>query len=143
MDMTRWSLERVKILAVWEDGTSAIVGNEYGKGRCLFIRTVHPGLSHTTKNWATNCLYRDFYPGARQLLGALVDEALGKRGRLVELKNCPVRVEVALRAQEEKKRWVLNLLNYDVNLSRVGSVKVSLRPPHKVKRVFYPYPSEK
>ena len=57
----------------------------------------------------------------------------------VEVNACPKNVEVVVRQQPEKQRWMIHLLNLDANLGRVAGVSMVARPPSSGElKVSYP-----
>jgi len=133
-----------KVVGAWEDGTPAVIENRFGAGGCIFIAATWPGLSHTGRATTIDPLYRDFWDGARELLAGCVKRGLEITGVTVplEVENCPKQVEVALRTQEDKKRWIIQCLNYDPKLSVVKDMVVKVRPPSLSNlKAYYPYPA--
>lgn len=134
-----------RVLAKWESGEPAIVTNRFGKGTCTLITALYPGLSHTTKGWAVHALYKEFWPGARELIAESVrGAAAGARFTLpFTVKDCPEYVEIAIRSQPDKNRWMLHLLNYDPRLTNVSGIELSVRPPSLGNlKMFYPSDGE-
>ena len=53
-------------------------------------------------------------------------------------------VELTIRAQPEKRRWMVHLLNYDPKVERVKGCRVTVRPPKTGGvRAFYPEDGKK
>jgi len=133
-----------RAVGVWPDGDPAVVENKFGEGKCILIAATWPGLSHTGRATTVDPLYRDFWEGARELISGCVSRGLEMAGVVLPLQveNCPKQVEVGLRIQAEKRRWVVQLLNYDPGIAVVKDVVVKVRPPSLERmRVHYPYPA--
>jgi hypothetical protein len=134
-----------KVIGTWQDGTPAAVENSYGKGRCIFLAPIYPGLSHTSGGWVVDDLYKDFWAGSRELIAGCVRRGLEVANVVlpVEVKNCSVRVELSLKKQDDRNRWMVHLLNYDPKIPLVKDVEVSVNvpPDRKVKGVYYAYPA--
>ncbi len=82
----------------------AILINEYGKGRCLYM----------AGNFFEH--YHDYHnPDYRRIVANAAD--LMAR-RLVSLKGCPTSVEVALRFQPAKGRLMVHLVNFTGEMTR-------------------------
>ena len=125
-----------KTVAVWRSGEPAIVTNAYGKGHVIFLTATYPGLSHTKRGFR----YK-FWPGTRELLASAVRGALeAAEGTLpFEVNNCPSTVEVVMRRQTDKSRYILHLLNYDDKSPPVRGVEVTVRrPAGESVTAFYP-----
>jgi hypothetical protein len=132
-----------RVLAEWEDGSPAVVENAFGKGACVFLSPVCPGLSHVTSGWNVDDLYKDYWPGARELIAGCVCRGMGHAGVEVPVavSNCPQRVEVGLRLQEHRNRWIVHLLNYDPKLTVVQGVELHVAVPSTDGlSVYYPHP---
>jgi len=130
-----------RTVATWEGGEPAIVTNTFGKGTCTFITTIHPGLSLTTKGWAVHALYKDFWPGACELIAETVRGAASaaKVPLPFSVENCPEYVETVIRSQPDKNRWMFHLLNYDPKLTAISKIRLRVRPPSlEGLKVFYP-----
>jgi len=138
--------DRVKVgeatvLAEWQNGGPALLVNEYGKGRCLFLTATYPGLCHVTSGWEMYSTYFRFWPGIRELLAGLIQGGLAEAGTRLpaEASNCPTEVELTVRTQQENNRWMVHLLNYDTELDRIRGCAITVRPPSMdTLRIFYP-----
>lgn len=136
-----------RVVGVWEDGTPAVVENRYGKGLCMFLSSVYPGLSHTTGGWTVDALYKEYWGGAKELMAGCVRRGMqsSKVVSPIDVRSCPETVEVALRRQSRKNRWLVHLLNMDPKVNLVKGVVVSVRPGEGMspEDVYYPYPQRK
>jgi len=134
-----------KALGVWEDGSPAVVENTYGDGACLFLCPIVPGLSHVASGYTVDDLYKDYWPGARELIAGCVRRGLEFRDTqpLVTARNCPKQVELGVRFQPRHNRWIVHLLNYDPKLPVVRGVelKVNIRESRGV-HAYYPFPQK-
>jgi HEAT repeat protein len=139
-----------KVAAVWEATQEpAVLVNDFGKGKSVFISAIYPGLCHLERAWGEVPLLRLYYPGVRELLGSAAQGGINAAGERspVSVSNCPLHVEVNLKTQgfrpsifnPAKKRLILHLLNYDETQRPVRKVdaRVSV-PPDADPRVFYP-----
>lgn len=82
----------------------AIVINEYGKGRCLYI----------AGNFFEH--YHDYHnPDYRRIVANSVGTMVRN---LVSLENCPTSVEVTLRHQPDKGRLLVHLVNFTGEMTR-------------------------
>ena len=112
-----------------------------GKGRCFVWTATYPGLCHTASGWEMYANYFRFWPGVRELVASMVRGGLAEAGAKLpaEMSNCPTEIELTVRTQDEHRRWMLHLLNYDTELDRVRGCAMTVRPPSmKGLRVFYP-----
>ncbi|MEM0327131.1 MAG: beta-galactosidase trimerization domain-containing protein [Thermoproteota archaeon] len=82
----------------------AILMNNYGKGRCLYIA----GNFFEHYNSYHNPDYRRITANAVRLMSR----------RLVTLENCPQSVEITLRYQHGKRRLVMHLVNFTGEMTR-------------------------
>ena len=119
------------VLAAWEGGDPAVTVNKIGKGYCYFYSAVYPGMAHTTSGWEMHPLFKDFWPGARELVAAMVRGGLKQTGQTLAatIVDGPEQVELTVRTQADKRRWMLHLLNYDPYMDRVRGVDVTVNPP--------------
>ena len=135
------TLSGAKILASFAEGVPALTVNKYGKGLCYFWTPIYPGLCHVASGWELEANFKDFWPGVRELLEAMVRGGLETVNAAlpVEVYACPKNVEIVIRKQPDKQRWMIHLLNIDPNLSRVTGVGMIVRTPSSEKlKVFYP-----
>ena len=135
-----------KIIGTWADGRPAVVENRCGKGYCILLTPIYPGLSHQTGGWTVNELYKDFWPGSRELMAGCVRRALELVNTALPLSvsNCPKRVEVALKIQPARNRSMIHFLNMDPKMALVKGIGVSLLPPEgkSVSGLSYVYPAK-
>ncbi len=130
-----------KVLAAWPDGSPALTFSRFGQGGCYFLSAIYPGLCHTATGWETEPNFFDFWPGMRELIGAMVQGGMAARQTtlVAEPLNCPKDVEITVRKTADGKSLVVHLLNYDPNLSRVHGTSLSVRPlASGPVRAFYP-----
>ena len=130
-----------EVLAKWANGAPALTVHAYGKGVCYFWTPIYPGLCHRPSEFVYTPHFFDFWPGVRELLQAMVRGGLGKVGASlpVQALSCPKDVEVTVRKQPKKRRWIVHLLNYDTNTDKIRGVGLIVRPPAtRDARVFYP-----
>jgi len=136
-----------EVLATWGNGDPGMIKNSYGKGGSLFITSIYPGLHCKTAEVRVFPLRRDFYPGVRELLAEAVKGGLKLTNAEIPfvVENCPKEVEVVIRTQPDKKRFMLHLLNYNAHKAdKVEGVKVKvLIPSSKRLNVFYPEDNQK
>jgi len=132
-----------KVVAKWQDGSPAVVVNDYGEGWSVFVSAIYPGTSHTEKEYSHQMrtslpVFRDFWPGAREFLESLVRGALEQAGAKSDCRvsDCPTRTETAVKYQ--KGRTIVHFLNRDEHQKVVEGVKVTLRVSEEGEaRVFY------
>lgn len=116
-------------LAIWDDGSPAVVLNRYGHGRIIFCNASHLGLAYHGPR-TTRELPGKFNEGVLSFLrGILAGVPL-----LVEGGQCPSGVEVCVRRQG--KRFIIHMVNH----RDVAPVRAKLRLclPESEWRVFYP-----
>jgi hypothetical protein len=146
----RVELKTARALARWPSNDPAVVINEYGRGKVVFITAVCPGLSYTPGNYAKKgCvgfpLQKDFWPGARELLSNVVSGAIEASGSRLPflVRNCPPEVEVTMRVQQDPPRSVLHFVNYDERIKNIQDIEVEMPLPRSGKfRAFYPETGE-
>lgn len=115
-----------EVLAVWPDGHPAMLRNLHQQGDCIFITAASPGL---LRSGDQHVLDRDAFPAYRRLLSTLIRESLKARGGSLPfvVENAPVDVEVVMRGQIDRSRYVLHFLNYGYTVPVTGTrAKVSL-----------------
>ena len=130
-----------EVLATWPSGAPALTVHAFGKGVCYLWTPIYPGLCHRPSEFVYTPHFFDFWPGVRELLEAMVRGGLGRVGASlpVQALSCPKDVEVTVRKQPKKRRWIVHLLNYDTNTDKIRGVGLIVRPPElKDVRVFYP-----
>ena len=145
-----------EVLATWDDGSPAVLANQYGKGRCIFFTAATPGCCHIARQIVEFPALRDFYPGIPEFIHSAVQGGLAVTAspRPFKVENCPLAVEVELKCQyddagifsyypdttQPPRRHVLHLLNYDLGQELVSGVRAAVRVPESKKlRVFYPF----
>jgi len=131
-----------EVLATFANGDPALTFNSAGKGACYFWTPIYPGLCHVTSGWEMDSNIKAFWPNVRELLAAMVRGGLAHANASlpVEVSGVGVDVEVTVREQPEKSRWMVHLLDYDVKSKLVRGAAMTVRPPagKAVKRIFYP-----
>ncbi|MDD5678555.1 MAG: beta-galactosidase trimerization domain-containing protein [Kiritimatiellae bacterium] len=136
-----------EIVAQWEDNNPAIVVNQSGKGRSIFISAVRPGLCYEfapTGNCHLGSLVqnveKDFFPGVKELFAGIVGEACRDSGiePAFVIRNCPANVEVVMRVQPDKNRYILHFLNYTEEGPVSGALAQINVPLNGASKVFYP-----
>ncbi len=125
-------------------GDPALTVNQFGEGLCYFWTPTYPGLCHVASGWEMQANYKDFWPGVRELLSAMVQGGLRHRGAQlpVTASACPKDVEITVRRQPEQRRWLIHLLNLDPGLARVRGVGLAisagLLPAGETAKISYP-----
>jgi len=128
----------------WPEGTPAVVVNDFGKGRCVFVTARDLGLNYTSESAGPEraCfnIYKTYSPGVVAFVrGLVVKEVAAAGGGLpFDAQNCPPEVEVTVRVQQADgvRRRVVHLLNYGYK-TPVRGVIVSLPANGEVK-AFHP-----
>ena len=120
-----------RAVARFENGDIALTRNRYGTGMCYFLALESPGISYTPWKYSGDSIRKTYWPGVTEFLSALVSKSLDAAGRssIISVKGCPDYVEVAVRRQEERNRWLVHALNYDPDVMEVKPFTVSVRPP--------------
>jgi len=120
-----------QIVAKYDDGDIALTSNRYGKGTCYHLTLEYPGISYTPWKFSGDSIRKTYWPGAAEFLSGLVRECLEAKGTtsIIETEGCPEYVEVAVRRQETKSRWLVHALNYDPDVMEVEPFVVSVRLP--------------
>ena len=131
-----------EVLAKFANGDPALTVNRVGKGLCYFWTPLYPALSHTTSEWDVYPNILDFWPNVRELLAGMVKGGLAnqKAALPVELSGVSKEVEVTVRQQDGRNRWMIHLLDYDQKSDSVKGANLIVRPPagKSVKRMFHP-----
>ena len=129
-------------LAKFANGDPALTVNKVGKGLCYFWTPIYPGMCHVTAGWEMQPNVMDFWPNARELLAGMVRGGLAfaKATLPVDVSNVSRDVEVTVRQQPGKNRWMVHLLDYDPKSPSVKGAAMTLHPPsgRSVARIFYP-----
>ena len=135
-----------EVLARWKGGDPALTLNRFGKGHCLFSTEIYPGLCHRASGWENYPIRKEFWPGKRELVASMVRGGLTRHDQELpaEAADCAEMVELTIRAQPEKRRWMVHLLNYDPNIERVKGSRITVRPPKTDElKIFYPADGQK
>lgn len=130
------------VLARYENGDIALTRNSYGKGHCFYLSMEYPGLSYTPWKYSGESIRKTYWPGVTDFLRTLVTESLKAKGKepLLVTEGCPEYVEVGVRCQDEKNRWMVHALNYDPDVKETVPFKVSVLPPStEGLKVYCPY----
>ena len=131
-------IKQARVPAKWDDGSPAILLNQFGKGRCfLLTATDSMGQSDAARE-------KDEAAPVAIVLAGLADAALVTAGEppLVKVLSCPAHVEVNVRAQPEKRRLMVHLLNWSREAEPISGVRLALRLPADAKNVRAFYPSD-
>ncbi len=130
------------VLASFANGDPALTVNRVGKGLCFFWTPAYPALCHVASGWEMQANYHDFWPNVRELLTAMVRGGLSNANATlpVEVDGVSKEIEVTVRQQPEKNRWMVHLLDYDVKSTGVKGATLTVHPPAgtSVKRIHYP-----
>jgi len=123
------------IIAKFNNGDPAILINRYYKGKSIFLTPVKLGLCFQGSK-STEGMFKDYYPGIRELISKLTVFALKGEELPFIISNCPKDVECIMRTQPN--RYILHLLNY-ADEEPVKGVEIELNIP-SLKRIklFYP-----
>ena len=130
-----------QVLGRWRDGDVALTRNSFGKGGCFFIAASELGMCYKGASLVgrSSDLYKEYYPGVRELIEWLARESLGAAGDerfVVEVENCPELVEVV--AREQPGRTIIHLTNYSYE-DRISGVRIALHPEGKgIATIHYP-----
>ncbi|MDD5676535.1 MAG: HEAT repeat domain-containing protein [Kiritimatiellae bacterium] len=128
-------------LANFAKGDPALTVNTFGAGLCYFWTPIYPGLCHVASGWEMHANFKDFWPGVRELLSAMIKGGLKIQGAQlpVEAAGCPKDLEITVRQQPELNRWMIHLLNMDPNLQLVRGVALTIsHPPTQDVKISYP-----
>ncbi len=127
----RVQLSKARPLAHFANGAPALAVNKFGKGLCYFWMPIYPGLCYAASGWEMQENFKDFWPGSREILEAMVKGGLKSKTEYlpVEAVNCPDDIEITVRQQPGEKRLMIHLLNLDPDLSRVRSVTLNITSP--------------
>jgi HEAT repeat protein len=119
------------VVARYDNGDVALTRNRHGKGTCTYLTLEFPGISYTPWKYSGDSIRKTYWPGVVEFLASLVQQCLEARGErsIISVENCPEYVEVTIRRQDEKKRWMVHALNYDPDITKVPPFQVMLRPP--------------
>jgi hypothetical protein len=119
------------IVARYDNGDIALTRNKYGQGGCTYLTLEFPGISYTPWKYSGDSIRKAYWPGVVEFLHALVYRSLEARGdsSILRTVNCPEHVEVAIRRQDEKKRWMVHALNYDPDVMKVPPFRIMVRLP--------------
>ncbi|MFA7372106.1 MAG: beta-galactosidase trimerization domain-containing protein [bacterium] len=113
-------------LAAYEDGTSAITVNNYGKGKVYYIGpndvTLFQGEVTDSLEEPVNKISREAQ--CMELFGTIMQDALGK-DRLLEVKTAPA-MEVAMRRKAKGGGTLLYFLNHSGRPVQNTKVRVAL-----------------
>ncbi|MDD5679596.1 MAG: HEAT repeat domain-containing protein, partial [Kiritimatiellae bacterium] len=134
------------VVATWkEGGEPAIVVNDFGKGKSVFLSAIYPGLSATTLGATVHNLDMAFWPGAKELIAGAVKGAAMANGAALPARatNCRENVELSVRTQDNKKRWMVHLFDFGPKRVTNSGVQVEVRCPWSPAEVnvYYPYPA--
>ena len=103
---------------------------------------IYPGLCYVSSEWEMQPNRFEFWPNVRELLAAMVRGGLAHQRLALPVKVTGVskEIEVTVRQQPERDRWMVHLLDYETKSSGVKGAALTVHPPtgRAVKRVFYP-----
>jgi len=129
--------ESGRVVAAWGDGSPAIVVNNFGKGRSIFLTVRYPGRGYRTQAYIRTA--KDFRPYTITLFEGLMKVALKTAGteHPFAVANCPTDTTVVMRSQPG--RYILHLLNHDLDQQSVSGVEATVNVPTTANvKVFYP-----
>ncbi len=129
--------ESGRVVAAWGDGSPAIVVNNFGKGRSIFLTVRYPGRGYRTQAYIRTA--KDFRPYTITLFEGLMKAALKTAGieHPFTVANCPIDTTVVMRSQPG--RYILHLLNHDLDQQSVSGVEATVNVPTTANvKVFYP-----
>ena len=140
-DVDEVEVATARVLGRWGTGEVALTRNSFGKGGCFFLAASELGMCYKGASLVgrSSDLYKEYYPGVRELIEWLVRESLKAAGDerfAVDVENCPELVEVVARAQPG--RTVIHLTNYSYE-DRISGVRMGLNPEGKrLAAIHYP-----
>ena len=130
------------VLAAFANGDPALTVNKAGKGLCYFWAPVYPALCHVARDWEEALNIHCFWPNVRELLAAMVRGGLAYRKTAlpVEVTGVSNHVEVDVRQQPGRNRWLVHLRDFEAAPGGVKGAAMAVHAPAgaTVKRVFYP-----
>ncbi|MFC1461040.1 HEAT repeat domain-containing protein [Verrucomicrobiota bacterium] len=120
-----------RIVAAYQNSDVALTQNSFGQGSCFYLTLEYPGLSHTPWRYSGAPQRKTYWPGTLEFLQALVEDGLKtqEEEQLLKTRGCPEYVEVAVRRQDDKQRWMVHAMNYDPTIMEVETFTVSLKTP--------------
>lgn len=127
-----------KVLATLENGDPAVFVNEFGKGRCYFQTMHYPMLGVTTLQWEMLPNKFIYWPGVREHLEGLVRGGFAAKGVSEPITLTGATAEVEMTVDDQVSRYVIHLLDYDVESKSVKGASVKINGTRPIKRVFYP-----
>lgn len=131
-----------EILASFANGDPAVTLNKVGKGLCYFWTPIYPGLCHVASGFENDANNKDFWQNSREVLAAMVRGGLTQQQATlpVDVTGVSKEIEVTVRQQPDKNRWMVHLLDYDTKTVSVKGPLMTVHPPagRAVKRIFYP-----
>ena len=124
-----------KVLAVYEDSKKpAVLFNEFGKGKVYFVTANYFAHAHVSSRWEMMPGKLDFWKNVRELItSAYVSSGIKP---VVEVTGVSLEVEVSVDNHGDK--YVVHMLDYDVDSQGVKGAKLSIPGDRKIKRVYYP-----
>ncbi|MBO4448372.1 MAG: HEAT repeat domain-containing protein [Kiritimatiellae bacterium] len=128
-----------KVLAVFKKGGApAILANDFGKGRSYFIAANYFAHAHVTSRWEMMPGRFDFWKNVTEALGAMAKSGYAKAGATLPVEVSGVSKEVEVTVDDQGSRYVVQMLDYDVNSDKVAGAKLFVPGERKIKRVYYP-----
>ena len=124
-----------KVLAVYEEGKApAVLFNEFGKGKVYFVTANYFAHAHITSRWEMMAGKLDFWKNVREFITSTY-VASGIKSP-VEISGVSLEVEVTVDNHGDK--YVVHMLDYDVNSKGVKGAKLVIPGERKIKSVYYP-----
>jgi len=127
-------------IALFADGAPGILINKYGKGKAVFIAASSPGLLQKGKT--EHIFDQEHFSTYSKFLSELLKGVISADGGKLpfNVENAPKNVEVTMRMQAQKNRYILHFLNYGYQVP-VKGIKVTLNLSKKTDKsklnVFY------
>ena len=140
LGVDRVELAGAKAIQTFPDGSPALTENAYGKGRAFLFTPVCPSYGHLEYRWEMDPCMFDFWPGVRETYEKLAREGLARAGSepAVDLLGASKDVEITVYSQDDGRRLVVHLLDYDVNNREVAGASLRVNGTRPIKSVGHP-----
>lgn len=133
-------LTSANAVQVFDDGSPALTENEYGRGRVYFFTAMCPSYGHVTSRWEMNANKFDFWTGVRETYEKIARDGLARVGSApaVDLVCAPKDLDMAVYSQNDGKRLVIHLLDYDTTRAEISGVTLKINGDSPIKAVYRP-----
>lgn len=127
-----------KRIASFDKKRGGIFINEFGKGRCYFFASQYPLMGHITSEWEMMPNKWVFWQNVSEMLSSIVKGAYEFTRSAAPVEVTGVRDVVEVTVDDYGDKFVVHMLDYDVNSKGVYGAKMFVTGDREIKRIWYP-----